>query len=354
MDARKKSKTIKAGDLCIGGGHPVVVQSMCSSDTRDVKATVDQIRRLQAAGCELIRVAVPDQEAAQAISRIVAQIEIPLAADIHFDYRLALVSIEAGAAALRINPGNIGERWKVETLVSACRERSIPIRIGVNAGSLDKELLAKYGHPTPEAMVESALQHVRILEDLNFYNMKISLKASGVLNTVEAYRAMAAAVDYPLHLGVTEAGTRERGLIKSALGIGMLLAEGIGDTIRVSLTADPLIEVWAAYEILRSLGLRERGVELISCPTCGRCEIDLIGAAEEIDDYVRGISAPLKVAVMGCVVNGPGEARDADVGLAGGRDQALIFRRGEIIKKVPQNAMIAALKEEIDRCLNSQ
>lgn len=349
MMISRKTKTIHIGDLAIGGGNPVVVQSMCSTDTRDVEATVQQIMRLRKAGCELVRVAVPDEQAALAIADIRKRIDIPLIADIHFDYRLALMSIDSGVDALRINPGNIGERWKVEALVKACSEQGIPIRIGVNAGSLDRSILQKHGHPSPAAMVESAVQHTRILEDLNFFNIKLSLKASSVLSTVEAYRQARQVVDYPLHLGVTEAGTRDRGLIKSALGIGMLLAEGIGDTIRVSLTADPVEEVWAAYEILRNLGLRNHGVELISCPTCGRCEIDLIRAANEIDEYVRNINTPLKVAVMGCVVNGPGEAREADLGLAGGRDQALLFRKGEIIRKVPQSEMIQALKEEIDR-----
>lgn len=345
----EQRRTIRIGEVAVGGDSPVVVQSMCSTDTRDVRATVQQILRLQAAGCELVRVAVPDEEAARAITGIKAAISIPLIADIHFDYRLALASIEAGIDGLRINPGNIGERWKVERLVKACAERRIPIRIGVNAGSLDRAILNKYGHASPAAMVESAIQHARILEDLNFFDIKLSLKASSVMNTVEAYRLASRERDYPLHLGVTEAGTKDRGLIKSSLGIGMLLAEGIGDTVRVSLTADPVDEVWAAYEILRNLGLRNRGVEMISCPTCGRCEIDLIRAATEIDDYVRRISTPLKVAVMGCVVNGPGEAREADVGLAGGRRQALIFRKGQVIRKVPQDEMIEALKKEIDK-----
>lgn len=348
MIKRRQSRVVRIGSLQVGGDNPVVVQSMCSTDTRNVDATVSQIRVLQEAGCELIRVAVLDEVAALAIADIKRQISIPLIADIHFDYRLALNSIDSGADGLRINPGNIGERSKVETLVRRCQERGIPIRIGVNAGSLDKSILRKHGEASAAAMVESGLEHVRILEDLDFRDIKISLKASDVMTTVEAYRLMADAVDYPLHLGITEAGTKDRGLIKSALGIGMLLAEGIGDTVRVSLTADPVEEVWAAYEILRDLGLRRRGVELVSCPTCGRCEIDLISAAEEIDAYVRNIVAPLKIAVMGCVVNGPGEARDADAGLAGGRDQALIFRRGEIIGKVPQSEMISALKREID------
>lgn len=346
---RRNTRTIKLGNVEIGGANPIAVQSMTNTDTRDVRATVAQINRLEEAGCEIIRVAVLDQEAADAIKVIKQNIAIPLVADIHFDHRLALQSLAAGADGLRINPGNIGERRKVNEVVSACKERHVPIRIGVNAGSLDKRILERYGAVCAEAMVESALENVKILQDLDFHEIKISLKSSSVLMSLAAYRRMAAAVDYPLHLGITEAGTKDRALIKSALGIGMLLYEGIGDTIRFSLTADPLEEVWAAYELLRILELRQRGVELISCPTCGRCEIDLISLAEEIDRRVRPMSESLKVAVMGCVVNGPGEARDADIGVAGGRGFGLLFRKGEIVRKIPEGELVQNLMAEIDR-----
>lgn len=344
---RRLSRTINIGSLSIGGSNPVVIQSMTNTDTRNVKDTVAQIMRLQEAGCELVRVAVPDQEAAFAIKEIKKGISIPLVADIHFNYRLALSSIEAGVDGLRINPGNIGSTPRVREVVNACRDRSIPIRIGVNAGSLEKNLLDKYGEVNARAMVESALEKIKLLEDMDFTNIKISLKASSVPLTVEAYRLIAGQIDYPLHLGITEAGTKDRALIKSALGLGILLDEGIGDTLRVSLTGDPVDEVWAAYEILRGLGLRQRGVELISCPTCGRCEFDLIGLAEEVDRRVRSMSSPLKIAVMGCVVNGPGEAREADVGIAGGKGSGLLFRRGEIIKKIKQEDLLSELIEEI-------
>ncbi len=342
------------GNIAIGGDHPVVVQSMTNTDTRDIEATVNQIRRLTEAGCEVIRVAVVDEQAARAISKIKKAISIPLVADIHFDHRLALLSIEAGADALRINPGNIGSRHKVEEVVKACQDRGIPIRIGVNAGSLAKKLLDKYQGVCARAMVESALENIGILEDMNFEDIKISLKASSVPLCVEAYRMMADLVNYPLHIGITEAGTKDRALIKSALGLGMLLSEGIGDTLRVSLTADPVDEVWAAYEILRNLGLRQRGMELISCPTCGRCEIDLISTAEEVDRRLRFDPETIKVAVMGCVVNGPGEAREADVGIAGGRGFGLLFRKGEIIKKVPEADLVRELLQEIRRLKANQ
>lgn len=345
----RKSRVIRIGNVSIGGDNPVVVQSMTNTDTRDIDSTVEQILRLEQAGCELVRVAVVDEEAARSIEKIKSRINIPLIADIHFDYRLALKSVEAGADGLRINPGNIGEAWKVQAVVKSCQERETPIRIGVNAGSLDKKLMERYGGVCAEAMVESGLENIKILEDMGFELIKISLKASSVILSLQAYRMMAAKVDYPLHVGITEAGTRERALIKSALGIGMLLSEGIGDTIRVSLTADPADEVWAAYEILRSLGLRRRGIELISCPTCGRCEIDLIKTAEEVDRQIRHIEEPLKVAVMGCVVNGPGEAREADVGIAGGKGVGLLFKHGEIIRKVPEEELVKTLLEEIEK-----
>jgi (E)-4-hydroxy-3-methylbut-2-enyl-diphosphate synthase len=345
----KNSRVIRIGDVPIGGDNPIVVQSMTNTDTRDTKATVAQIHKLEEAGCELVRVAVVDEEAAQAIKSIKKQIHIPLVADIHFDYRLALMSVEAGADGLRINPGNIGDSWKVQAVVKSCREKRIPVRIGVNAGSLDKKLLTRYGGVCAEAMVESAMENIKILEDMDFRLIKVSLKASSVMLSVQAYRMIASKIDYPLHVGITEAGTRDRALIKSAMGIGMLLSEGIGDTIRVSLTADPVDEVWAAYEILRSLGLRQRGIELISCPSCGRCEIDLIKTAEEVDRQIRNIKKPLKVAVMGCVVNGPGEAREADLGIAGGRGVGLLFKHGEIIKKVPEKELLSTLLEEIEK-----
>ncbi|MEQ8173466.1 MAG: flavodoxin-dependent (E)-4-hydroxy-3-methylbut-2-enyl-diphosphate synthase [Syntrophomonadaceae bacterium] len=344
---RRISRIINIDSLSIGGSNPVIVQSMTNTDTRNVKDTVAQIKRLEEAGCELVRVAVPDEEAASAIKEIKKDILIPLIADIHFNYRLALSSIEAGADGLRINPGNIGSTQRVREVVNACKDRDIPIRIGVNAGSLEKNLLEKHGEVNAQAMVESALEKVKLLEDMNFTNIKISLKASSVPLTVEAYRLIAGQVDYPLHLGITEAGTKDRALIKSALGLGILLDEGIGDTLRVSLTGDPVDEVWAAYEILRGLGLRQRGVELISCPTCGRCEFDLIGLAEAVDRRVRSLASPLKIAVMGCVVNGPGEAREADVGIAGGKDSGLLFRRGEIVKKLKQEELLGELIEEI-------
>lgn len=344
---RRKTRVIKIGDVSIGGKHPIVVQSMTNTDTRNVEATVRQIQQLETAGCEIIRVAVPDKEAAEAIAKIVPQINIPLIADIHFDYRLALKSIAAGAQGLRINPGNIGERKRVQEVVRQCQERGIPIRIGVNAGSLERSLLTKYGKASAPAMVESALEHIKILEDMGFTDIKISMKSSSVLMTVNAYQMLSQQVDYPLHVGITEAGTLERGLLKSAVGLGLLLYQGIGDTIRVSLTADPVEEVWAAYEILRNLELRQRGVELISCPTCGRCEIDLINLAQSVEEKVKFIPEPIKIAVMGCVVNGPGEARDADIGVAGGRGVGLLFRNGEIIKKVPQTQLIDELMAEI-------
>ena len=344
---RRKTRVIKIGDVRIGGEHPIVVQSMTNTDTRNVEATVRQIQQLETVGCEIVRVAVPDEEAAGSIAKIVPQINIPLIADIHFDYRLALKSIAAGAQGLRINPGNIGERKRVQEVVRQCQERGIPIRIGVNAGSLERSLLTKYGKASAPAMVESALEHIKILEDMGFTDIKISMKSSSVLMTVNAYQMLSQQVDYPLHVGITEAGTLERGLLKSAVGLGLLLYQGIGDTIRVSLTADPVEEVWAAYEILRNLELRQRGVELISCPTCGRCEIDLINLAQSVEEKVKFIPEPIKIAVMGCVVNGPGEARDADIGVAGGRGVGLLFRNGEIIKKVPQTQLIDELMAEI-------
>jgi (E)-4-hydroxy-3-methylbut-2-enyl-diphosphate synthase len=327
---------------------------MCSTDTRDVAATLAQIGRLAEAGCEIVRCAVPDAEAAAALAPLSAASPIPLIADIHFDYRLALTALEGGVAGLRLNPGNIGERWKVEEVVRAARERQVPIRIGVNAGSLEKELLERYGHPTAEAMVESALAHVRILEELGYDRIKISLKASDVMRTVEAYRLLASRVDYPLHIGITEAGTAFAGTVKSAVGLGILLADGIGDTLRVSLTADPVEEVRVGFEILKSLGLRRRGITFVSCPTCGRCQIDLVRAAEEVEQRLAGVEAAFTVAVMGCAVNGPGEAREADFGIAGGRGEGLLFRHGDIVRKVPEAQLADALVEEVMRAVEAE
>jgi (E)-4-hydroxy-3-methylbut-2-enyl-diphosphate synthase len=316
---RKKTKKLFVGPVPVGGGSPVSVQSMTKTDTRDVKATVRQIRALEREGCEIVRLAVPDRAAAKSLGKIKQSVSIPVIADIHFDWRLALEAINRGVDGLRINPGNIGAKWKVKEVVSALRERKVPLRIGVNAGSLQKDLLKKYGHPVPEALVESALRHVRILEDMNYKNLKVSLKASGVLSTVEAYRLFSKKRRYPLHVGISEAGPEFSGTVKSAVGLGILLNEGIGDTVRVSLTANPVKEVRVAYEILRSLGIRQRGIDLVSCPTCGRCGVDLRSIASEVERKLRGRTEPLKVAVMGCIVNGPGEAREADLGIAAGR-----------------------------------
>ena len=351
---RHKTRQIQLGDLTIGGDAPISVQSMCNTDTRDVAATLAQIEALQAAKCEIIRCAVPDQDAAEALGAIKAGCQIPLIADIHFDYQLALTAIAQGVDGLRLNPGNIGERWKVEEVVKACAERQVPIRIGVNAGSLERELLQKYGHPTAEAMVESALGHIRILEDLDYQNIKVSLKASDVDRTVAAYRLLAGQVDYPLHIGITEAGTTWSGTIKSAIGLGTLLYDGIGDTLRVSLTGDPVEEVRVGWEILKSLRLREKGPIFVSCPTCGRCQIELIAIAEEVEQRLADFPQPLTIAVMGCVVNGPGEAREADLGIAGGVGQGILFRHGEVVRKVPQHDLADALVAEAWQMLEDQ
>lgn len=349
---RKQTRQLKLGSVRIGGGAPIVVQSMTNTDTRDVEATLGQIKRLHDAGCEIVRVAVPDETAARALRAIHDASLIPVIADIHFDYRLALMALEAGLEGLRINPGNIGERKNVEKVVDAAKARGAVIRVGVNSGSVEKRLLEQYGGPTPQAMVESALGHVRILEEHGFYDTKISIKSSSVLNTIECYRLLSQRCDYPLHLGVTEAGGVLRGAIKSSVGMGVLLSEGIGDTLRVSLTAAPEEEMAVAWELLRALGLRQRGPEIISCPTCGRTEIDLIGLAQEVERRLRTENAPIKVAVMGCVVNGPGEAREADLGMAGGRDKGIIFRKGEVIRSVRgQEALLAAFMEELDKLL---
>ena len=343
------SKQIHVGKVTVGGGAPVAIQSMCNTKTEDVAATVAQILALEQAGCEIIRVAVPTMEAAQAIGKIKAGIHIPLVADIHFDYKLALACAAQGVDKIRINPGNIGAQDKVRAVADACRERGIPIRIGVNGGSLEKELLHKYGGVTAEALVDSAMDHVRLLNDCNFDDICISVKCSYVPTNMAAYRMLHEQTDYPLHLGVTEAGTPSMGVLKSAIGIGGLLCQGIGDTIRVSLTADPVEEVYAAKRILSAAGIRQMGPNLIACPTCGRTKYDMIPIAEEVERRLQGCTKNITVAVMGCVVNGPGEARNADVGIAGGEKEGLLFRKGEILYKVPQERLVDTLMEEIEK-----
>ncbi|ACV63944.1 1-hydroxy-2-methyl-2-(E)-butenyl 4-diphosphate synthase [Desulfofarcimen acetoxidans DSM 771] len=350
---RRKTRVIRVGQVAVGGDAPVSVQSMTNTDTRDAAATARQIRELALAGCEIVRVAVPDEQAAVALKEIKNGINVPLIADIHFDYKLALQAIRAGVDGLRINPGNIGSRSKVAEVVRAAGDAQVPIRIGVNAGSLEKELLDKYGNITAQAMVESALGHIGILEDLNFSDIKISLKASDIPLMLEAYRLLADRVDYPFHIGVTEAGTLRSGIVKSAVGIGALLAEGIGDTLRVSLTGDPLHEVKTGYEILKALGLRQRGIEFISCPTCGRTQIDLIRIANEVEDRLQFVDKPLKVAVMGCSVNGPGEAREADIGIAGGRGAGLLFKKGRTVRKIEEADLVEELIKEVENMLEN-
>lgn len=344
---RRKTRRIEVGGVPIGGGAPVAVQSMTNTDTRDTDATVAQILRLVAAGCEIVRMAILDEEAARALGEIRKRVRVPLIADIHFDPRLALQSLAFGADGLRINPGNIGGPKAVQKIVEAARERKVPIRIGVNSGSLPKPLLEKYGHPCPEAMVEAAMAHIRLFEDLSYPEIKISLKSSNVRNTLLAYELLSAQTDYPLHLGVTEAGTLISGTVKSALGIGTLLLRGIGDTFRVSLTRDPVEEVKVAFEILRALEIRSRGPEIISCPTCGRCEIALFDLVERVELALAPIEAPIKVAIMGCVVNGPGEAREADIGIAGGRGQGILFKQGRLVRKVPEADLAQVLIDEV-------
>lgn len=348
---RRKTRQIQVGKVKIGGDAPISVQSMTNTRTDDAAATLRQIGELAAAGCEIIRCAVPDMAAAEGLKRIVSESPIPVIADIHFDYKLALAAIDAGVDGLRLNPGNIGGNDRVAAVVDAAKKRNIPIRIGVNAGSLPKDVLEKYGHPTAEALVEAAWRHIHILEEMDYRNIKVSLKAHDVPLTVAAYRLLASQCDYPLHVGITEAGTINSGIIKSAVGIGTLLAEGIGDTIRVSLTGDPVREVKVAYDILKSLGLREYGPTLISCPTCGRTKINLEKLALEVERRLEKISEPITVAVMGCVVNGPGEAREADVGIAGGINEGLIFKKGVVLKKVPEACIIDELFAEIDKIL---
>ena len=347
MIKRRNSKQICIGNVKIGGGAPVSVQSMCNTDTRDVEATVRQIKEFADAGCEIARLAVLNKDAADAIKEIVKKTDIPLVADIHFDYRLAIQCIENGIHSLRINPGNIGKREHTEKVVSLAKTNNVPIRIGINAGSLEKELKVREDMTLAEKMVESAMKHIRILEDLNYDTMKISLKSSDVMTTIEAYRLLAQKVEYPLHVGVTEAGTLKGGLIKSSVGIGTLLAEGIGDTIRVSLTENPIEEVYAGWGILKSLGLRERGVNFVSCPTCGRTQIDLIGLAKRVEERFKNLDLPITIATMGCPVNGPGEASHADYGIAGAIGEGYIFKKGEILKRVPESELLNELEKII-------
>ncbi len=344
---RANTKKIMVGNVQIGGNNKVSIQSMCNTQTKDVESTVKQILDLENAGCEIIRVACLDLEDAKAIKKIKEQIHIPIVADIHFDYKIALEAINSGVDKVRINPGNIGSSDKVEAVVRACKEKNIPIRIGVNGGSLEKELLEKYGKPTPEAMVESARKHIKILEDLDFYDIAISLKASNLDLCIKAYELASKEFNYPLHLGITEAGTEFSGTVKSSIGLGVLLREGIGNTLRVSLSDDPIKEIKVAKEILKDCNLYSKSPTLIACPTCGRTKIDLIPIAKEVEDFLQTLESDITVAVMGCAVNGPGEAREADIGIAGGIKEGLLFKKGEIIKKVPQESIVDVLKEEV-------
>ncbi len=352
LHKRRVTRRIYIGKVPIGDGAPVAVQSMTNTDTRDIQSTVNQIKSLARYGCEIVRLAIPDEDAANAFKKIRARVEVPLVADIHFDHRLALKVLEGNADGLRINPGNIGSQQAVEKVVRAASDRGVPIRIGVNAGSLQKDILAKYGYPSPEAMVESALIHVGILESKGFDKIKISLKSSNAINTIRAYELLSEKVDYPLHLGVTEAGTLIPGTVKNTLGIGFLLAKGIGDTFRVSLTRDPVEEVKVAYEILRALDIRHRGVEIISCPTCGRCQIDLFSLVDSVDKALSDITESPKVAIMGCVVNGPGEAKEADLGIAGGKGKGIFFRNGRVVKKVPEKDLEKVIVEEVKKFIH--
>jgi (E)-4-hydroxy-3-methylbut-2-enyl-diphosphate synthase len=349
MFPRRKTVSIRIGGVLIGGGAPISVQSMTKTDTRDVSSTAAEIRRLEKAGCEIVRLAVPDEDAAAAFGKIKKRVRVPLIADIHFDHRLALACLRGGADGLRLNPGTIGSKEKVGEVVRAARERSIPIRIGVNSGSLEKDLLAKHRAATPAAMVQSALRHIRILEDLDFRLIKVSLKASDIERTVEAYRRLARRVDYPFHAGITEAGTLLPGAVKSAAGLALLLREGLADTIRVSLTAPPEDEVRVAYQILAGLGIRRRGLNIVSCPTCGRCEVDLRTMTAEVERRLKGVEAPLTVAVMGCAVNGPGEAREADIGIASGRGAGALFVRGKLLRRIPEQRLVRELVREVQK-----
>lgn len=348
MITREKTRRVQIGGVAVGGGAPIAIQSMTNTKTADSKATVAQIRRLEEAGCEIIRCTVPDQESAEALEAIKKEIHIPLVADIHFDYRLAIAAMEHGADKIRINPGNLGGRERLAKVVKVAKERQIPIRVGVNGGSLDKALLRQYGH-TAEALAMSALQNVAYLEELDFHDIVVSIKASEVSLCVKAYEIFAQSCAYPLHIGITEAGTVADGSIKSALGLGILLHEGLGDTLRVSLTGDPVKEIEVAQKILHFMGERKFGIEFISCPTCGRTNIDLIDLAERAQAALAGVSKPIKVAIMGCVVNGPGEAREADLGIAGGKGEGLLFKKGEVLRKVPEDQLLNALVEEVMR-----
>ncbi len=342
-------KSINIGNVVVGGGAPVAIQSMTNTKTNDIDATVNQILKLEKAGCEIVRVTVPDMESARCIDKIKEKINIPLVADIHFDYRVALECIERGIDKVRINPGNIGDRANVKLLAKKANEKNIPIRIGVNSGSIDKDILAKFGEVTPDAMVESALREIKVLEDCDFYNIALSLKASDVIKTVEAYRKISKLVEYPLHIGVTEAGTEYAGLIKSSVGLGSLLLDGIGDTIRVSLTADPVREIYAAKEILKATGKYKNGIEIVSCPTCGRCNYNLVEIVNKIEPMVKDIDKNIKIAIMGCVVNGPGEAKDADFGVAGGLNECIFFRKGVLEKKIKFDEVIDVILDEIKK-----
>jgi (E)-4-hydroxy-3-methylbut-2-enyl-diphosphate synthase len=346
---RRKTKKIRIGNIYIGGDSPISVQSMTNTDTRDISATVEQIKRLEEAGCDIVRIAVPDREAAEAVKAIKRSINVPLVADIHFDYRLAILSIENGADKIRINPGNIGGKDRVKSVVEAAKRYQVPIRIGVNSGSVEKQILEKYNGVTADGMVESALNHARMLEEYDFDQIIFSIKASSVPLTIAAYRLLSKMTEYPLHIGVTEAGTLSKGTIKSSVGLGCLLAEGIGDTLRVSLTGDPVEEIVVGTEILRTLGLKGSGIDIISCPTCGRTQIDLVDIANQIEEKLRHINKNIKVAIMGCAVNGPGEAREADIGIAGGRGEALLFKKGRIIRKIPEDKIVEELIKEIEK-----
>ncbi len=344
---RKKTREISIGNVTIGGENPIAVQSMTNTKTEDVKATVDQIGRLVQAGCDIVRVAVPTMEAAEAVTEIKKQVQIPVVADIHFDYKLAIAAVKNGVDKIRINPGNIGSRERLQAVVDACREREIPIRVGVNSGSLEKQLIEKYGGVTPEGLVESALDKVRMIEEMGYENIVISIKSSDVLQCIRAHEQISSKTDYPLHVGITESGTVFSGGLKSAVGLGNILYQGIGDTIRVSLTGDPVEEIRAAGIILKSLGLKKGGISVVSCPTCGRTQIDLIGLATRVEEMVQDFDLDIKVAVMGCVVNGPGEAREADIGIAGGIGEGLLIKKGEVIKKVPEDQLLEALRQEL-------
>ena len=346
---RRVSREVSVGNVKIGGNNPISVQSMTTTDTRNAESTIAQIKRLEAVGCDIVMVAVPDMEAAKNIGKIKAGVNIPVIADIHFDHRLALEAIEQGVDGVRINPGNIGSIEKVKAVVEKCKERNLKIRIGVNGGSLEKELLAKYGSATAEALVESALGHIKILEDLDFYNIVISLKSSDIYKTLEAYELISKKVDYPLHIGITESGSVKKGTIKSSIGVGTLLLKGIGDTMRISLTGDPTEEIVVGKEILRSLDLLNDKIKVISCPTCGRCNIDLINTVNEVEGKISDINKNITVAIMGCAVNGPGEAREADIGIAGGKGEGLLFKKGEIVRKIKGDRLVEELLEEIEK-----